>query len=259
MIETQDIKLLYNPNDLTSGKLIFGSSPKFTIPMHIEEITIFCFRFDQITYEGEDYTTDIGLDFNSAGIVAPGSFYKRIDKFFSPFMKNNTCKYINLPNSYVSTIFCDDSFDSMEQFGKIYFNVNDFGFKHSFTLEGKELFMKVKNGYLFLIRSYLMYISEKWVLGLPFFGKYPVTFNLEKNLLGFDIKINKDNNKGDKSNNDLYISWILLGILGLLFILIIGFNVYYFVFKKKRTIRANELDEDIVYSAKKDEDNKLGI
>ena len=100
---------------------------------------------------------------------------------------------------------------------------------------------------------------------MPFFGKYPVTwkypvtFNLEKNLLGFDIKINKDDNNGDKSNKDSYISWILLGILGLLFILIIGFNVYYFVFKKKRTIRANELDEDIVYSAKKDEDNKLGI
>ena len=256
MIETQDIKLLYNPNDLTSGKLIFGSSPKFTIPMHIEEITIFCFRFDQITYEGEDYTTDIGLDFNSAGIVAPGSFYKRIDKFFSPFMKNNTCKYINLPNSYVSTIFCDDSFDSMEQFGKIYFNVNDFGFKHSFTLEGKELFMKVKNGYLFLIRSYLMYISEKWVLGLPFFGKYPVTYNLEKKMIGFDINKEIDDKK---ENNDSMLPWILLGALIFLFIAVIIFNIYFFVFRKSRKVRANELDENIIYSEKKDEDNKLGI
>ena len=92
---------------------------------------------------------------------------------------------------------------------------------------------------------------------LPFFGKYPVTFNLKKKLIGFDI--NKEKIIEDKSNNNSLVAWILLGILGLLFILIISFNIYFFMYKRKRKIRANELDENIVYKEKNDEDNKLGI
>ena len=259
LIENQFITISFNDNSFSSGKLIFGASPKYSMPMHIEERSIFCFRIDQIKYQGEDYTEEIGIDFNSASIVAPSTFYKKVEAFFEPFTKSKTCKYLVIPKSFESSIFCYDNFTDIEKFGNISFIINDFNFMHTFILEGKELFKKVKGGYLFLIRTFAFYTSKKWVLGLPFFGKYPVTFNLEKNLIGFDIKINKDDNNGDKSNKDSYISWILLGILGLLFILIIGFNVFYFVFKKKRTIRANELDEDIVYSAKKDEDNKLGI
>ena len=128
---------------------------------------------------------------------------------------------------------------------------------HTFVLEAKELFLKVKGGYLFLIRSFAFYTGENWVLGLPFFGKYPVTFNLKKKLIGFDI--NKEKIIEDKSNNNSLVAWILLGILGLLFILIISFNIYFFMYKRKRKIRANELDENIVYKEKNDEDNKLGI
>ena len=106
LIETHDIKIKYNENNLTSGNIILGGSPKYTLPMHVEDQSIFCFRIDKITYEGEDYTTDIGIDFNSAGILAPVSFYKRIEKFFKPYINDNTCKYIILPKNYDSSIFC---------------------------------------------------------------------------------------------------------------------------------------------------------
>ena len=77
-------------------------------------------------------------------------------------------------------------------------------------------------------------------------------------MIGFDInKESKDNNH--EINNNSIIPWILLGVLGILFILVIAFNIYFFIFKKKRLIRANELDEDIIYNEKKDEDNKLGV
>ena len=79
LIESDFIKIKYNENDFTSGKLIFGASPKYTLSMHVEDEPIFSFRIDQITYQGEDYTTDIGIDFNSAGILAPGSFFKRME------------------------------------------------------------------------------------------------------------------------------------------------------------------------------------
>ena len=253
LIETHDIKILYNENNFISGKIIFGASAKYTIPMHVEKITIFCFKMDTITYQGEDYTTEVGIDFNSAGIVAPSSFYDRLDQFFEPYMNNNTCKYIVLPKFYESSIFCYDNFTNIENFGKIYFVINDFNFKYTFILEGKELFKKVNNGYLFLIRSFVYYTADKWVLGSPFFGKYPITFNLKKYLIGFDI--NKENIIEDESNNnsDNILPWILVVIFGLLFILVIAFNIYFFLLKKQRKIRANELDEDILYNPEKEE------
>ena len=256
LIEAYDMKILYNRNNLTSGKLIFGSSPKFTIPMHIEEKSIFCFRVDQVSYQGEYYTTEIGLDFNSGGIIAPGDCYKKIEKFFEPFVKNNTCKYILLSNKYDTTFFCNESFHSFENFEKIYINLNDFEFKHSFILEGKDLFMKVDNGYLFLIRTLLYYASDKWVLGLPFFNKYPVSLNLKKKLVGFDI--NRDVEDKPKDNNNS-LPWILFGIIAFIFLILVGVNVYIFIFKKKRKTRANELDEDIIYNEKTDDENNICI
>ena len=253
LIETHDIKILYNENNFISGKIIFGAPAKYTIPMHVEKITIFCFKMDTITYQGEDYTTEVGIDFNSAGIVAPSSFYDRLDQFFEPYMNNNTCKYIVLPKFYESSIFCYDNFTNIENFGKIYFVINDFNFKYTFILEGKELFKKVNNGYLFLIRSFVYYTADKWVLGSPFFGKYPITFNLKKYLIGFDI--NKENIIEDESNNnsDNILPWILVAIFGLLFILVIAFNIYFFLLKKQRKIRANELDEEILYNPENEE------
>jgi hypothetical protein len=255
-IETYDMKILYNENDLTSGKIIFGSSPQFTIPMHIEDNTIFYFRVDQITYQDEDYTTEIGLDFSSGGIVVPGNCFKKIEKFFEPFVKNNTCKYILLPNNYDTTFFCYENFHLFENFEKIYININDFEFKYSFILEGKDLFMKVNNGYLFLIRTFIYYASDRWVLGLPFFSKYPVSLNLEKKLVGFDI--NKEVEEKPEDNNN-FLPWILFCSIAFFFLILVGINVYIFIFKKKRKTRANELDEDIIYDKKTDEENKLGI
>ena len=255
-IETYDMKILYNENDLTSGKIIFGSSPQFTIPMHIEDNTIFYFRVDQITYQDEDYTTEIGLDFSSGGIVVPGNCFKKIEKFFEPFVKNNTCKYILLSNNYDTTFFCYENFHLFENFEKIYININDFEFKYSFILEGKDLFMKVNNGYLFLIRTFIYYASDRWVLGLPFFSKYPVSLNLEKKLVGFDINREVEDKTEDINN---FLPWILFGSIAFFFLILVGINVYIFIFKKKRKTRANELDEDIIYDKKTDEENKLGI
>jgi hypothetical protein len=253
LIVTHDIKILYNDNNFTSGKIIFGVSAKYTIPMHVEKTTVFCFKMDKITYQEEDYTTEVGIDFNSAGIVAPSSFYERLDKFFEPYMNNNTCKYIILPKNYESSIFCYDNFTHIENFGKIYFTINDFNFKYTFILEGKELFKKVNNGYLFMIRSYVYYTADKWVLGLPFFGKYPITFNLKKNLIGFDI--NKENiDEGESNINKVNIlPWILVAVFAILLILVIAFNIYFFSHKKQRRIRANELDDEIIYNPQKDE------
>lgn len=257
LIESDFIKIKYNENDFTSGKLIFGASPKYTLSMHIEDESIFSFRIDQITYQGEDYTTDIGIDFNSAGILAPGSFFKRIEKFFEPYINNKTCKYIILPKSYDFSVLCFNNFTQIEKFGSIVFNINDFELRHSFVIEGKELFMKINNEYLFLIRTNAYYTGEKWVLGLPFFGKYPVSFDLKNKLIGLDI--NKESNPGNGENNDSIVPWILLGVLGFVFILIIAFNIYIFVFKRQRKERANELKENIIYNDKNEEDNKLGI
>ena len=61
------------------------------------------------------------------------------------------------------------------------------------------------------------------------------------------------------NNNNSILPWALFGSLAVILIIIIAVNLYFFVFKKKRKIRANELDEDIIYNKKIDEDNNLGI
>ena len=125
-------------------------------------------------------------------------------------------------------------------------------------MEGKDLFVKVKDGYLFVLRTYIYSAVDKWVLGLPFFSKYPVSLNFHKRLIGFDINKNITDTKQNNNNNSI-LPWALFGSLAVILIIIIAVNLYFFVFKKKRKIRANELDEDIIYNKKIDEDNNLGI
>jgi hypothetical protein len=258
LINNYDIKLLYDKNNLSKGKIIFGSTPPYTEPMHIEKNSIFCFKIDRIIYQDEDYTTEIGIDFESGGIMAPGKIYIKIANFFQPYLDNKICKYVFLSSNYDKSFFCDESFNDFEKFDKIYFSLNDFDFKYSFVLEGKDLFVKVKDGYLFVLRTYIYSAVDKWVLGLPFFSKYPVSLNFHKRLIGFDINKNITDTKQNNNNNSI-LPWALFGSLAVILIIIIAVNLYFFVFKKKRKISANELDEDIIYNKKIDEDNNLGI
>ena len=259
LIETYDIKILYNKGNLSQGKILFGSSPSYARPMHLDQNSIFSFRVDQITYKNEDFTTEIGLDFYSGIIMAPSKLNMKITEFFQPYLNNFTCKYVVLKTNYDKTIFCDEDFNDFEKFDKIYFSLYDFGFNYSFILEGKDLFVKVKNGYLFVLKTYLYNANDKWVLGLPFFSKYPVTLNFDKKMIGFDI-INKNKTVVEpKKNNNSILPWALFGSLACILIIIISINLYFLVFKRKRKVRANELDEDIIYNKKVDEDNNLGI
>ena len=259
LIETYDIKILYNKGNLSQGKILFGSSPSYTRPMHLDQYSVFSFRVDQITYKNEDFTTEIGLDFYSGIIMAPSKINMKITEFFQPYLKNFTCKYVFLTSNYDKTFFCDENFNDFEKFDKIYFSLYDFGFNYSFILEGKDLFVKVKNGYLFVLKTYLYNANDKWVLGLPFFSKYPVTLNFDKKMIGFDI-INKNKTvvEPEKNNNSI-LPWALFGSLAGILVIIISINLYFLVFKRKRKVRANELDEDIIYNKKVDEDNNLGI
>lgn len=258
LIETYDMKMLYNENNFTHGKIIFGSSPTFKIPMYIERTSIIVFRVDQVKYQEEDFTAELSLDFDSGGILVPGNFYKKIEKFFEPYIKKKTCNYVVLINKYESTIFCNENFNSFEKIDKIYFNINDFQFQQSLILEGRDLFIKVNNGYLFLIRTSMYYSIDKWVLGAPFIRKYPVTVNIDKKYVGFDFNMDNGNNDENQNNNNI-LPWILLGIFALVLIIVIGINLYIFVFKKKRKVRANELDDDILYEKKPEDERKLGI
>ena len=259
LIDNYNIKLLYNKNDYSIGKIIFGSSFNYTRPFHMEKNSIFCFSVDKVIYQEEDYTTEIALDFYSGGIVSPKDFFIQvIEKFFKPYLENYICKRIILYEQYESTFFCNDNFTDIEKFGNIYFTINDFELKKSFVLEGKELFIKINSGYFFLIRRYLYSSINKWVLGSPFFRKYPISFNFQKNLIGFDIN-NYVDNSDKKTNNGSILPCILLIVIGLILIIFIVVNLYIFLFKKKRKVRANELDEDIIYNKKADEENNLGI
>ena len=48
LVETPDITISFNDKGFSSGKLIFGLSPKYSLPIHIEDKSIFCFIIDKI-------------------------------------------------------------------------------------------------------------------------------------------------------------------------------------------------------------------
>ena len=108
----------------------------------------------------------------------------------------------------------------------------------TFELDEKDLIYKFKGNYYFLI--YFNSLSDKCILGKPFFKKYQLTFDQEKKTISFYTKINQLNKK-------IPLAWFLNGIF-LIIICILVYYIYKFINKKMRKTKANELEENIDYT-----------
>ena len=122
--------------------------------------------------------------------------------------------------------------------------------KYKIEFSNKELF-KEYSGYEYFL---VVFNSEKndFILGKPFFRKYPIVFNLENQIgkIGFyPNQLNLYDN--DNSNNMIYfssISYMYIGI-GLINICLLLYIMLKY-FKNNRKKRANELfDDNFEYSS----------
>ena len=96
-----------------------------------------------------------------------------------------------------------------------------------------------------------------WKLGRLFFEKYPLVFSLDNKAIGYYKQI-KDNKKRNSSTIITFFLILLILILSLL--LIIGFKKYKFLKSLiQRRLKANELDDEYIYSNGKEFKREITI
>ena len=147
----------------------------------------------------------------------------------------NECSFKLVENRY-TVFWCDKNFDTKD-FPSLYLHSIDFNY--IFELKHKDLFE---------IRGVFDKISNyPWKFGRTFMKKYFFNFETESKQIGFynNLLLPDDSDEEiDKEKNKYKISfWILFGII-IILLGVGGYFIVYFIKKRNRKKRANELDDD---------------
>ena len=172
-------------------------------------------------------------------------FIKGIKRLYS-YLKENYFK------NYFEKKFCDETIYenytffickkrlfSYKYFPNFYFNIKNLNY--SFILDNNDLF-KVENDLIyFLICFNINDTNDNWIFGKPFLKKNILLFDIDKKIIGFY------NNKSKIEKNNLKLIIINIMLFFIIFLLI--FIIFKLISKiySNRKIRANELEENIIY------------
>jgi heme/copper-type cytochrome/quinol oxidase subunit 2 len=153
------------------------------------------------------------------------------------------------------TVFwCDKNFDTKD-FPTSYFHSMDFNY--IFELNYKDLFETRGDKKYFLI-VFDKISNYPWKFGRIFMQKYFFNFETESKQIGFynNLLLPDDSDEEiDKEKNKYKISfWILFGII-IILLGVGGYFIVYFIKKRNRKKRANELDDDFEYTQQKEENS----
>jgi hypothetical protein len=175
--------------------------------------------------------------FESYFMRFPFTFKEIVEKeFFNNLIENHKCSFFKHNLKEFFFYICDDDIN-IKKLKKLEFHSKELNFTFSFKPE--ELFMKIKDKFIFLICFNSKKYEEEFAFGYFVLQKYLIIFEQERKLIGF-YKINK---------TSYSYSWILTILFG---IIIIGLIYYIFlILKKKRKIRANELEDNFEYLPQK--------
>ena len=265
LISSYTYSLIYD--NYEEGKLIIGSYPheydsnykednKVSINFEVDSyehitIEVSSIKYDNIETINKNIKRQImHLSFYESLCYGTLSYEKIILKeFFQKYLDEKKCNIeIIKDKSDYRTYVCDSSID-IKKFKDL--NITIHGKEKNDKIEliftYEDLFKKINKKYYFLVYFYLSTDVEMNVfqIGRQFFKKYIAVFDLDKKSISFYKKV--------PSNFPHFVSWILLIIA----ILIIGGLIYY-IYKiriNKRKIRANELEDEYEYTAKKDNGN----
>ena len=213
----------YNNND-NNGQIIFGLYPheiennycKSCIEEDYIEIennfiidTEIIWSIKGYVYVGEnkiyDYLCSIDFELNQGFIIGSNDYKENVEKnFFNEKISKNECfkKEINIDNNIFDVYYCNKKVN-LSNFENLVFYINKIKYEIEFSYE--DIFEE-KEEYLFFNVIFLKHefnFKHDFILGKPFFKKYPLVFNVEGNVekLGFYynlfIKV-KDNEKKEK-------------------------------------------------------------
>ena len=241
----------------SKGQIIFGEFP------HIIEPKIYFendYKIISLKYRNEYFSWHIlfskikfmtfehnqnqqtFFNLNILGIIIPYEFRDYVKKnFFDEYINNNFCSLEKADYNNYFYYVCNDKIN-ISKFGNIEFYYKELNF--TFILNNNDLFIKKDNKYFCLIlfeegkRNYL------WYFGEVFIKKYTFVFSQENRTIGFYTKKHNGN-----FNFNIQISWILV-IIFFFTSIILGFILYKVLIKRKRKIRANELEDEYDYISK---------
>ena len=209
-------------------------------------------KFDYILFANEQLQDLIAEFIIEQNFFTGTSLFKeKVHKyFFDEFISKKICKedkfYNYMENFNYYFYSCENSietyFDKYKD-GILIFTSKNLNEQFNFNLE--ELFFRYNNKFYFGI-IFDEYQMHGWKLGRLFFEKYPLVFSLDNKAIGYYKQI-RDNKK--RNSSTIITFFLILLILMLLLLLIIGFKKYTFLKSLiPRRLKANELDDEYIYS-----------
>jgi len=201
-------------------------------------------EFTYISYGNKtDFEKRVIFPNNLKGIISSNRYQEYVNQtFFNKLFNLKKCyseKINNTQDLYSEIIiyYCDKDID-IEKFESINFYSKDNNF--TFSLDYNDLFKIYNDKYVFLAFFYSSY--GVWKLGEVFQKKYNMFLDMDTKLFGF---YTKSNNIKNYTFYFIFIIFILVGV-----ILFLSNLLYHSIIKKKRKLRANELEDNYEYLVK---------
>ena len=242
LIQTYDWILNYTNNKDNEGNeeiiLIIGKKPHEYYPEYYSENQILLMNsyctstyykwgilFNKIYVNEQPFNDflDSEINFNYNSIIIPNDFWDYISKiYFNEYINLNICS-IRMNEDKMRYFTCDKNKFNKKDLSKapiIYFY--SVQFKYNFEIRGEDLFEFKNDKYYFLLFSQTFTFT--WILGKPFYRKYPFLYNIETRTISFynpNIPYQNSNNNINYKMNNNYI-WL---IAFLCFIFIITFAI----------------------------------
>lgn len=270
----------YNDND-DNGEIIFGSYPHeikekycescneedlIEIGNIINEVEViwsikgYIYMGDKMIY---NYLISIEFELTLGFIIGSYNYKRIIEKdFFNEKILNNECfkQEVYKRNDVYDAYYCKKNVD-ISKIENLVLLIDKIKYKIEFTYD--DLFSEYGD-YLFfnvLFTQEENIFKNNFILGKPFFKKYPMVFNLngQTETLGFyqnlflkkkekgNENIDKNENAINTNNKSSALIWILI-IIGIIIIILLAYIILRYL-RRPRKQKVNELIEFFDYSS----------
>ena len=204
-------------------------------------------NFEKINYS-ENYSEEIFKDaifnINLGGIIGNFKYQDFIyENIFKKYIKEKICFEEIIYDKY-QIIYCNKNFNIKEFPNIVFYHKN---MNYSFVFDYNDLFTENNDKIYFNVFFNIKFKSFYWIFGEIFFRKYKIVFDQDKQLIGFFI--NMKNKKKFNYHKYLYICFICI----IIFLIILIYNIKN---KIPRKIKANELEENIIYYSINNRNNR---
>ena len=204
-------------------------------------------NFEKINYS-ENYSEEIFkgaiFNINLGGIIGNFKYQDFIyENIFKKYIKEKICFEEIIYDKY-QIIYCNKNFNIKEFPNIVFYHKN---MNYSFVFDYNDLFTENNDKIYFNVFFNIKFKSFYWIFGEIFFRKYKIVFDQDKQLIGFFI--NMKNKKKFNYHKYLYICFICI----IIFLIILIYNIKN---KIPRKIKANELEENIIYYSINNRNNR---